>query len=220
MGCGRRNMNFLNLFSLLSHNVIIIPPSLFFFLSLQLFVLFFTFCTPFISPTIVCIFPLVHFFSFLTRPVPLTDTLIHYNDTSKSVSTYLFFHPPPPVPHFSFSSLYCPYFPSSYFESYRADRMSVKSGSGQFIAVFDLAGFTWSTCPSISMIKDTIGLLKKHYPYRLGGIFILNGGTAFNFVWNLLKPIMPKRALLKTFVLNKKEEFSVLDHHLGSRRAW
>lgn len=94
--------------------------------------------------------------------------------------------------------------------------MSVKSGSGQFIAVFDLAGFTWSTCPSISMIKDTIGLLKKHYPYRLGGIFILNGGTAFNFVWNLLKPIMPKRALLKTFVLNKKEEFSVLDHHLGS----
>ena len=97
-----------------------------------------------------------------------------------------------------------------------ADRMSVRSGSGQFIAVVDLAGFTWSTCPSISMIKDTIGLLKKHYPYRLGGIFILNGGTAFNFIWNLLKPIMPKRALLKTFVLNKKEEYLVLNEHLGN----
>ena len=66
------------------------------------------------------------------------------------------------------------------------------------------------------MIKDTIGLLKKHYPYRLGGIFILNGGTAFNFIWNLLKPIMPKRALLKTFVLNKKEEYLVLNEHLGN----
>lgn len=49
----------------------------------------------------------------------------------------------------------------------RADKMSVIRGSGQFIAVVDLSDFVWTKCPSISMIKDSIGLLKKHYPYRL-----------------------------------------------------
>jgi hypothetical protein len=97
----------------------------------------------------------------------------------------------------------------------RADKMSVSQGSGQFIAIVDLSDFNWSKCPSISMIKDSIGLLKKHYPYRLGGIFILNGGTTFNFLWSMIKPIMPKRALLKTHVLNKKDEFIVLDSKIG-----
>ena len=94
--------------------------------------------------------------------------------------------------------------------------MSVEGGSGQFVAIVDLSGFSWGTCPPISMIKDSVGLLKKHYPYRLGGVFIVNGGATFNFLWSIVKPIMPKRALLKTFVLNKKEEFSVLDDKIGA----
>ena len=95
--------------------------------------------------------------------------------------------------------------------------MSVQGGSGQFVAIVDLSGFAWSTCPPISMIKDSVGLLKKHYPYRLGGVFIVNGGATFNFLWSVVKPIMPKRALKKTFVLNKKEEYAVLDDKIGSR---
>jgi CRAL/TRIO domain len=95
--------------------------------------------------------------------------------------------------------------------------MSVQGGSGQFVAIVDLSGFAWSTCPPISMIKDSVGLLKKHYPYRLGGVFIVNGGATFNFLWSLVKPIMPKRALKKTFVLNKREEFTVLDDQIGSQ---
>ena len=93
--------------------------------------------------------------------------------------------------------------------------MSVESGSGQFVAIVDLSGFNWYLSPSISMIKESIGLLKKHYPYRLGGVFIINGGATFNFIWNLVKPIMPKKALLKTFVLNKKEEYQILDEKIG-----
>ena len=93
--------------------------------------------------------------------------------------------------------------------------MSVESGSGQFVAIVDLSGFNWYLSPSISMIKESIGLLKKHYPYRLGGVFIINGGATFNFIWNLVKPIMPKKALLKTFVLNKKEEYRILDEKIG-----
>lgn len=95
--------------------------------------------------------------------------------------------------------------------------MSVQGGSGQFVAIVDLSGFSWSTCPPISMIKHSVGLLKKHYPYRLGGVFIVNGGATFNFLWSVVKPIMPKRALKKTFVLSKKEEFEVLDDKIGSQ---
>ena len=89
------------------------------------------------------------------------------------------------------------------------------NGSGQFVAIVDLTDFTWAKCPSISVIKDSIGLLKKHYPYRLGGVYIVNGGPTFNFLWNLIKPIMPKKALLKTFVLNKKEEYDFLNKKIG-----
>ena len=43
------------------------------------------------------------------------------------------------------------------------------------------------------MLKDAISLLKKHYPYRLGGIFIVNAPGLFSWIWNLVKPFMPAR---------------------------
>ena len=105
---------------------------------------------------------------------------------------------------------------SFYFFSFcRAEKFSVMNGSGQFVAIVDLTDFSWSKCPSISVIKDSIGLLKKHYPYRLGGVYIVNGGPTFNFLWSLVKPIMPKKALLKTFVINKKDEFEFLNNKIG-----
>jgi len=97
----------------------------------------------------------------------------------------------------------------------RADRLAVENKSGQFVAVIDLEGFSLSTCPPISMIKTALGLLKKNYPYRLAGIFVINAGSAFTIMWNIVRPLMPKRALLKTFVLSKSEASSVLNEKLG-----
>ena len=93
--------------------------------------------------------------------------------------------------------------------------MAVENKSGQFVAVIDLEGFSLSTCPPMSMIKAALGHLKRNYPYRLAGIFVINAGSAFTIMWNILKPLMPKRALLKTFVLSKSEANIVLNDKIG-----
>lgn len=109
----------------------------------------------------------------------------------------------------------------------RTDKQSVfEAGSGEFVSIVDLEvrsfthtyqyfiptkipkkthtqNFSWSTSPSISLMKECMDLLKKHYPYRMGGIFIVNAGMTFNLLWNVLKPLMPRRALAKTFNLGK-----------------
>jgi hypothetical protein len=97
----------------------------------------------------------------------------------------------------------------------RADRMSVEQGCGEFVTVIDLEGFKWSTSIPIQMIKDAVTLLKKHYPYRLGSVFIINGSSTFTLLWNMIRPIMPRKVLGKTFVINKKDIAKVMCDKLG-----
>ena len=97
----------------------------------------------------------------------------------------------------------------------RADRMCAAEGSGEFITIADLAGLSWSTCPPMGVLKDAITLLKSHYPYRLGGVFILNAPALFHWIWKILKPFMPPKALKKTFLLDSKEMATVLNDKVG-----
>lgn len=93
--------------------------------------------------------------------------------------------------------------------------MCVQSGSGEFVAVIDLEGFKWSNSLPIPLIKDAVTLLKRHYPYRLGGVFIINGSAAFTLLWSIIKPIMPRKTLSKTFVINKKQIKKIMCEKLG-----
>jgi len=105
----------------------------------------------------------------------------------------------------------------------RTDRQSVskeEAGSGEFVSIVDLENFSWSTCPSLSLMKECMNLLKKHYPYRMGSIFIVNAGLTFNVLWNILKPLMPRRALAKTFNVgkaNSKYARKMFEEKIGSR---
>ena len=45
--------------------------------------------------------------------------------------------------------------------------------------------------------------------------YIFHIGTAFNLLFKILKPVMPKKAQEKTFVLDKNEVFGVLKSKLG-----
>ena len=56
----------------------------------------------------------------------------------------------------------------------------MQSGSGEFVAVIDLEGFKWSNSLPIPLINEAVTLLKRHYPHRLVGVFIINGSAAFN----------------------------------------
>ena len=93
--------------------------------------------------------------------------------------------------------------------------MCVQSGSGEFVAVIDLEGFKWSNSLPIPLIKEAVTLLKRHYPYRLGGVFIINGSAAFTLLWSIIKPIMPRKTLSKTFVINKKQIKKTMCDKLG-----
>lgn len=97
----------------------------------------------------------------------------------------------------------------------RADLMSVASGSGEFLAIIDFDGVNLYQCPPIQIIKNTIHLLKLHYPYRLGGIYVINTGFAFNMLWKCIKPILPKLALSKTFIISKKDVKKIFVTQLG-----
>jgi len=101
----------------------------------------------------------------------------------------------------------------------RADRMSVETegGQGEFVVIINLKSFSIFKCPPMSSMLDGIALLKKHYPYRLAGIFIVNAGGAFDMLWKIFKPLIPARALRKTFFLTTKElsEGAILEREMG-----
>ena len=97
--------------------------------------------------------------------------------------------------------------------------MSVQNGCGEFVAVIDLEGFKWTNSLPISMIKDAVTLLKRHYPYRLGGVYIINGSSTFTILWNIIKPMMPRKILLKTLVINKKNIEKVMCDKLGKENV-
>jgi hypothetical protein len=81
--------------------------------------------------------------------------------------------------------------------------------------VIDFEGVTLGHMPPLKVIKTAINLLKLHYPYRLGGIFVLNTGFAFNMIWRVIRPLLPKLALSKTHIVNGKEKSKVFSTHIG-----
>lgn len=93
--------------------------------------------------------------------------------------------------------------------------MSVEFGSGQFVSIIDLKGVTFSRHPPVNLVKQSIHLLKQHYPYRSGSIYMINAGTAITFFWGIVRPLMPKKVLKKTFFLGRKETQKVLVAQLG-----
>ena len=58
--------------------------------------------------------------------------------------------------------------------------MCVKALSGEFIAIIDFEGVALTKLPPFQTISKCITLLKLHYPYRLGAIYVINTGMAFN----------------------------------------
>jgi hypothetical protein len=100
----------------------------------------------------------------------------------------------------------------------RADQLCVKSGSGEFIALVDYDGFSLLHMPPLKVIKTAIELVMVHYPYRLGGIFVLNSGISFNIAWRVIRPLLPKAALSKTHIVNDKNRLKVFSTHIGEDR--
>lgn len=101
----------------------------------------------------------------------------------------------------------------------RADTTSVRTHSGEFLALIDFEGVTLKQMPPFAVIKATINLLKLHYPYRLGGIYVTNTGFAFNMIWRLIKPLLPRLALSKTHIVHARDYKKVIHAHIGAEHV-
>ena len=97
----------------------------------------------------------------------------------------------------------------------KAERVTNAQGNGEFICVVDMDGYTWNKSPPFSILREMIGYLKKHYPYRLGAVYIVNTSMAFSMLWKMFRPLLPKRAIDKTFVLSKGEAKAFLRQKIG-----
>jgi hypothetical protein len=97
----------------------------------------------------------------------------------------------------------------------RADVISKDFGTGEFVTIVDMAGYSWSRSPAMSSLKELIGYLKRHFPYRLQAVYVVNTSSAFSMLWKMCKPFLPKRAIDKTHILSKKETEEVIAQKLG-----
>lgn len=97
----------------------------------------------------------------------------------------------------------------------RAEIMANTRGIGEFVAIIDMDGFSWSKSPSVASLKELMGHLKMHFPYRLQAVYIVNTSLAFSMLWKIFKPILPKRAIDKTHILSKRETEKALEAKVG-----
>mmetsp|Transcript_1836 Transcript_1836/g.2924 ORF Transcript_1836/g.2924 Transcript_1836/m.2924 type:complete len:103 (+) Transcript_1836:166-474(+) len=44
-------------------------------------------------------------------------------------------------------------------------------------------------------------MLKRHYPYRLSAVYIVNTSSVFQLIWHIVKPLLSKKAIGKVSVL-------------------
>jgi len=101
-------------------------------------------------------------------------------------------------------------------EKANAESQEPHVASGEFIGIVDLKGITFDTLPPLSTFKLAIGLLKRHYPYRLRTLYALNGGIVFTTFWKLLKPLVPLRAQQKIKILSVADFATVLQPEIGA----
>ena len=97
----------------------------------------------------------------------------------------------------------------------RADVIATSRGVGEFVCIIDMDGFAFNKCPSVASLKELMANLKKHFPYRLQAVYIVNTSMAFSMLWRIFKPILPKRAIDKTHILNKRETVKVMKEKIG-----
>ena len=93
--------------------------------------------------------------------------------------------------------------------------MAVESGSGEINVIVDLKDFQWKKCPPLSVVRAGIPLLKLHYPYRLRSVNIVNAGSAFTLLWQIVKPLLSKKTKGKTKVLSMSNWQSILVQEFG-----
>ena len=80
----------------------------------------------------------------------------------------------------------------------------------------------------LRLVKSTISTLIDAYPNAVTGFFVINAPMAFRALWKLIRPMLDKETLAKTFVLGGQAEYEkffrergiVLDQPIDGPISW
>jgi len=94
----------------------------------------------------------------------------------------------------------------------RAKKQSLMNGIGTFSTVLDFQHFSWHSpnCPPMSFFHSLFDLLKHHYPYRVGKIYLVHTSGWFSLLWKMIRPVVPKKVLQRVKVLPNTQEIATV----------
>ena len=69
------------------------------------------------------------------------------------------------------------------------------------VYIIDCADVGLTNAPATSFVAQLIGVLGKHYPKRMGQIFICNVSSVFYFVWNVVSLSLAEMTVKKIQIL-------------------
>eukprot|EP00775_Hariotina_reticulata_P002131 gene2131-2450_t len=67
---------------------------------------------------------------------------------------------------------------------------NMRHGQEQWIWVLDLAAYSPSNAPALSVTLSVLQMLANHYPERLHKAYVVNAPSVFQFAWKFLQPFI------------------------------
>ena len=87
--------------------------------------------------------------------------------------------------------------------------MQAAGGAGhvqEAVYIIDCEGVGLTTAPATAFVSQLIGVLGKHYPRRMGQIFICNVSSVFYFIWNVVSLSLAEMTVKKVQILTSDIE--------------
>eukprot|EP00882_Tetradesmus_deserticola_P008651 GHRQ01009121.1.p1 GENE.GHRQ01009121.1~~GHRQ01009121.1.p1 ORF type:complete len:302 (+),score=129.81 GHRQ01009121.1:331-1236(+) len=90
---------------------------------------------------------------------------------------------------------------------------NMKNGQEQWVWMLDLAVYSPSNAPALSVTLGVLQLLANHYPERLHKAYVVNAPSIFQMAWKVLQPFIDPVTRSKAAFVNTK------DYHAPAKAA-
>ena len=84
---------------------------------------------------------------------------------------------------------------------------SMQAQVQEAVYVIDCQGVGLTTAPATAFVAQLISVIGKHYPRRMGQIFICNVSPVFYFIWNVISLSLAEMTVKKIQILTSDIAF-------------
>ncbi|KAF6262668.1 CRAL-TRIO domain-containing protein [Scenedesmus sp. NREL 46B-D3] len=97
---------------------------------------------------------------------------------------------------------------------------NMKNGQEQWVWMLDLAVYSPSNAPALSVTLGVLQLLANHYPERLHKAYVVNAPSIFQMAWKVLQPFIDTVTRSKAEFVNTKDYHAPVKPAEGTWGAW